>query len=111
MNDLLVPLIDFTTADARLATSCLSHKMRAGRHRLGLQTRQLVEEMDRATQTPYQTFLQDRRGAGNWYGAVSTDVAAKFLGEQITLALAQPAAEEYAANIREMLSLALSVFR
>ena len=42
--------------------------------------------MDRAAQTAYQTFLQDRRGAGDWYGAVSIDVAAKFLGEQIALA-------------------------
>ena len=111
MNDLLYTLIDFTTADARLETSCLFHKVHAGRHRLGLQTSQLVEEMDRAAQTAYQTFLQDRRGAGDWYGAVSIDVAAKFLGEQIALALAQPAAEENAANIRKMLSLVLSVFR
>ena len=111
MNDLLYTLIDFTTADARLETSRLFHKVHAGRHRLGLQTSQLVEEMDRAAQTAYQTFLQDRRGAGDWYGAVSTDVAAKFLGEQIALALAQPAAEENAANIPKMLSLALSVFR
>ena len=102
MNDLLDNLIDFTTADARLETSCLSHKMRAGRHRLGPQTSQLVEEMDCAAQTAYQTFLQDRRGAGDWYGAVSTDVAAKYLGEQIAIALAQRAAGENAANIPEM---------
>ena len=89
MNDLVDALIDFTTADARLEISCLFHKVHAGRHGLGLQTSQLVEEMDRAAQTAYQTFLQDRRGAGDWYGAVSTDVAVKYLGEQIALALAQ----------------------
>jgi hypothetical protein len=84
--------------------------MRADRHRLRSQTSQLVEEMDRAAETAYQTFLQDRRGAGESNGAVSTDVAAKYLGEQIALALAQRAAGENAANIRKMLGLALSVF-
>jgi hypothetical protein len=67
--------------------------------------------MDRAAQSSYQTLLQDRRAAGDWYGAVSTDVAAKHLGEQIALALAQRAAGENAANIRGILGLALSVFR
>lgn len=89
MNDLVDALIDFTTADARLETSHFFHKMCAGRHRLGPQTSQLVEEMDRPAQTAYQTFLQDFCGAGDWYGAVSTDVAVKYLGEQIALALAQ----------------------
>jgi len=41
MNDLLDALIDFTTADARLETSYLFHKMRTGRHRLGPKTSQL----------------------------------------------------------------------
>ena len=73
---------------------------------------QLVEELDRAAQAAYQTFLQDRRGStGDWYGAVSIDVAAKYLGEQIALALAQRASGENATTIREILSLALSVFR
>jgi|TARA_B110000971_G_scaffold35039_1_gene32981 hypothetical protein len=51
------------------------------------------------------------RSNGYWYGTVSTDVAAKYLGKQIALALAQRASGENATAIREILSLALSVFR
>ena len=85
--------------------------MRAGKNRLGPKTRELVEELNRAAQGGYQTFFQDRRSTGDWYGTVSTDVAAKYLGEQIALALAQRASGENATTIREILSLALSVFR
>jgi len=55
--------------------------------------------------------VKDRRSTGDWYGAVSIDVAAKYLGEQIALALGQRASGENATTIREILSLALSVFR
>ena len=111
MNETLDALIDFIITDARLEIGCLFHKMRAGKNRLGPKTRELVEELNRAAQGNYQTFFQDRRSTGDWYGTVSTDVAAKYLGEQIALALAQRASGENATTIREILSLALSVFR
>jgi len=111
MNETLDALIDFIITDARLEIGCLFHKMRAGKNRLGPKTRELVEELNRAAQGNFQTFFQDRRSTGDWYGAVSIDVAAKYLGEQIALALGQRASGENATTIREILSLALSVFR
>ena len=111
MNETLDALIDFIITDARLETGCLFHKMRAGKNSLGPKTHELVEELNRAAQGNFQTFFQDRRSTGDWYGAVSIDVAAKYLGEQIALALGQRASGENATTIREILSLALSVFR
>ena len=111
MNETLDALIDFIITDARLEIGCLFHKMRAGKNSLGPKTHELVEELNRAAQGNFQTFFQDRRSTGDWYGAVSIDVAAKYLGEQIALALGQRASGENATTIREILSLALSVFR
>ena len=111
MNETLDALIDFIITDARLETGCLFHKMRAGKNSLGPKTHELVEELNRAAQGNFQTFFQDRRSTGDWYGAVSIDVAAKYLGEQIALALGQRASGENATTIREILSMALSVFR
>lgn len=111
MNETLDALIDFIITDARLEIGCLFHKMRAGKKSLGPKTHELVEELNRAAQGNFQTFFQDRRSTGDWYGAVSIDVAAKYLGEQIALAVGQRASGENATTIREILSLALSVFR
>jgi AcrR family transcriptional regulator len=111
MNETLDALIDFIITDARLEIGCLFHKMRAGKNSLGPKTHELVEELNRAAQGNFQTFFQDRRSTGDWYGAVSIDVAAKYLGEQIALALGQRASGENATTIREILSLALSVFQ
>ena len=111
MNETLDALIDFIITDARLEIGCLFHKMRAGKNSLGPKTHELVEELNRAAQGNFQTFFQDRRSTGDWYDAVSIDVAAKYLGEQIALALGQRASGENATTIREILSLALSVFR
>jgi len=103
-------LIDFAAADPRMDTGCLFYKMRAGKHRLGPQTRARVEEIDAAAQAAYAAFLQAARDAGDWPGALTAEAGAKYLGEQVALAITQRAAGEDPARIREMLALALSVF-
>ncbi|MFZ9134237.1 MAG: hypothetical protein ACO21B_13675, partial [Gemmobacter sp.] len=96
--------------DPRMETGCLFYKMRAGRHRLGPQTRSRVEEIDAAGQAAYATFLQAARDAGEWPDGLSVEAGAIYLGEQIALAITQRASGEDPARIREMLTLALSVF-
>lgn len=110
MTETLDALIDFASADPRMETGCLFYKMRAGKHRLGPETRALVEEIDTAAQTAYAAFLRSRRDAGDWPGTLPVDAGAKYLGEQIALAITQRASGEDPARIREMLGLALSVF-
>jgi AcrR family transcriptional regulator len=104
-------LIDFAAADPRMETGCLFYKMRAGKHRLGPETRARVEDIDAAAQAAYAAFLQSRRDAGEWRGVLSVEAAAKYLGEQVALAITQRASGEDPALIRDMLGLALSVFR
>jgi len=106
----LAALIDFASADPRMETGCLFYKMRAGKHRLGPDTRARVEEIDAAAQAAYAAFLQKARDAGDWPDGLSVDAGAKYLGEQIALAITQRASGEDKARIREMLTLALSVF-
>lgn len=103
-------LIDFASDDPRMETGCLFYKMRAGKHRLGAETRARVEEIDAAAQAAYVAFLQAARDAGEITGGLSVEVGAKYLGEQIALAITQRASGEDKADIREMLTLAFSVF-
>jgi len=84
--------------------------MRAGKHRLGPETRARVEEIDAAAQAAYAEFLQAAREAGEWPEGLSVEAGAKYLGEQIALAITQRASGEHPARIREMMALALSVF-
>lgn len=110
LRDTLDALIDFASADPRMETGCLFYKMRAGKHRLGPETRKRVEEIDAMAQAAYAAFLQGARDAGNWPGGLSVEAGATYLGEQIALAITQRASGEDPARIREMLTLALSVF-
>ncbi|MEZ5751954.1 MAG: TetR/AcrR family transcriptional regulator [Paracoccaceae bacterium] len=106
----LAALIDFASDDPRMETGCLFYKMRAGKHRLGPDTRARVEEMDAVAQAAYAAFLQTARDAGEWPGGLSIEVGTKYLGEQVALAITMRASGEEPARIREMLTLALSVF-
>ncbi len=103
-------LVDFAAADPRMETGCLFYKMRAGKHRLGTETRARVEEIDAGAQSAYREFLQSRLDAGDWTGELSVDAGATYLGEQVALAITQRASGEDTARIRQLLEMALSVF-
>ncbi|MEM9854967.1 MAG: TetR/AcrR family transcriptional regulator [Pseudomonadota bacterium] len=106
----LAALIDFASDDPRLETGCLFYKMRAGKHRLGPETRVRVEEINATAQQAYGAFLQAARDAGDWPEGISVAAGASYLGEQIALAITQRAAGEDRARIRAMMELAFSVF-
>lgn len=110
LRETLEALTAFASADPRMETGCLYYKMRAGRHRLGPQTRARVDEIDAAARAAYAAFLQSRRDAGDDPGGLPLDVASTYLGEQIGLAIMQRASGEDPARIRDMLRLAFSVF-
>ena len=110
LRQTLEALVDFASDDPRMETGCLFYKMRAGKHRLGPETRARVEEIDAAGQAAYAAFLQSARDTGDWQGALPVEAGAKYLSEQIALAITQRASGEDKARIRELLTLALSVF-
>jgi AcrR family transcriptional regulator len=110
LRQTLDALVDFASDDPRMETGCLFYKMRSGKHRLGPETRARVEEIDAVGQAAYIVFLQAARDAGEWPEGLSVEAGAKYLGKQIALAITQRASGEDKARVREMLTLALSVF-
>lgn len=110
LQETLDALIDFASDDPRMETGCLFYKMRAGKHRLGPLTRARVEEIDAAGQAAYAAFLQSALDVGEAIGGLPVAAGARYLGEQVALAITQRASGEDKTRIREMLTLALSVF-
>jgi len=108
LKETLDALIDFACADPRMETGCLFHKMRAGKHRLGPETRARVEEIEENSTEAFCVFLQARREAGDLAKGLSVDVGARYLGAQVALAVSQRASGEDSLRIRETLELALS---
>jgi AcrR family transcriptional regulator len=111
LRETLDALIDFASDDPRMETGCLFYKMRAGKHRLGPETRARVEEIDATAQGALVGFLRACRESGEWPGGIADEMAAAYLAEQLGLAVTQRASGTDAARVREMMTLALSVFR
>ena len=110
LQETLAALVDFAAADPRMETGCLFYKMRAGKHRLGPETLARVKEIDAAARSTYVALLQAARDSGALPDALSVEAGATYLGEQLALAITQRASGEDPARIREMMTLALSVF-
>ena len=109
LQDTLDALIDFASADPRMEMGCLFYKMRAGKHRLGPLTRTRVEEIDAAAHAAYTAFLQSFRDGEQWAAGLSVEAAARYLSEQLALAITQRASGEDPARVRQMTTLSLSV--
>ncbi len=103
-------LADFACDDQRMERGCLYYKMRNGKHRLGPQTRALVDELDAAAQAAYAGFLRACREVGEWTAGPTVEAGARYLSEQVGLAITQRASGEDPGQVRDSLSLALSVF-
>jgi AcrR family transcriptional regulator len=111
LHSTLDALIDFASDDPRMETGCLFYKMRSGKHRLGPQTRALVDDIDAAARAAYAGFLRACRASGEWAGGPTDEAGGRYLSEQVGLAITQRASGEDSAQVRDALSLALSVFR
>ncbi len=103
-------LVAFACDDPRMETGCLFYKMRNGKHRLGPLTRARVEEIDAGAQGAYERFLTRCRDAGDFPAGLRVQAGARYLMEQVGLAITQRASGENARDVRETLVLALSVF-
>jgi len=108
LQSTLIALIEFASSDVRMEAGCLFYKMRAGKHRLGPQTRQRVNEIEAVANAAYAAFLESRRVIGEWSAPMPPDTGANYLGEQLGLAFMQRASGEDPQRIREMLQMAFS---
>jgi AcrR family transcriptional regulator len=110
LRSTLDALIEFACDDPRMETGCLFYKMRNGKHRLGPETRARIDELDAGARAAYTSFLRACREAGEWAEGPTVEAGARYLLEQIALAITQRASGEDPGQIRDSLTLALSVF-
>ncbi|MFK7838485.1 MAG: TetR/AcrR family transcriptional regulator, partial [Sulfitobacter sp.] len=61
LKDTLNALIQFSSQDPKVETGCLFYKMRAGKHRLGPQTLQRINEVDTLAVETFAAYLEQRR--------------------------------------------------
>jgi AcrR family transcriptional regulator len=104
----LEKLMHFASEDPKMQTGCVFYKMRAGKHRLGPLTREGAEALDTAAETAFRSYLAARQDAGDLAQKHVPDTIARYLVEQIGLALTRRAAGEDAAKTKAVLELALS---
>lgn len=109
LDEALDALRRFAGQDPKMETGCVFFKMRAGKHRLGPQTRALVEAIDAGAVSAFAAYLDARREAGDWRGDLNVSTAARYIVEQIGLALMRRAAGDDPTRIDDMLALAFSV--
>ncbi|MEM6383960.1 MAG: TetR/AcrR family transcriptional regulator [Pseudomonadota bacterium] len=107
-KDTLDALAFFVSEDVKMETGCVFYKMRAGKHRLGPTTRARVDAIDTGAVDAFKAYLAGRRENGDWTNTVSVPIVARYLVEQMGLALTQRASGEDPEQVRETLKLALS---
>ena len=111
LEETLEALVHFASEDPKMATGCVFYKMRAGKHRLGPMTRGRVEEIYSGAVEAFTTYLEARRAVGDWRDDVAPRTAARYVVEQIGLALTQRAAGEPPTQVRDTLKLAVSAIQ
>jgi len=104
LDEALSALIYFASGDPKMETGCMFFKMRAGKHRLGPKTRALADAIEASAVEAFTAYLSTQLTAEDQ----PAPLVARFLFEQIGLALSQRAAGEDPAQIKATLSLALS---
>lgn len=109
LDEGLALLVRFASEDPKMETGCVFYKMRAGKHRLGPVTRAQVDALDIGAVAAFTAYLSARQAAGDWAPPPSAEQVARYLVEQIGLALTQRAATEDTKQVRDTLELALSV--
>jgi len=111
LPETLDALTRFASDDPKMETGCVFYKMRAGKHRLGPTTRARVQAIDTGAVDAFTAYLEARRSNGDWTNGVPAPTAARYLVEQMGLALTQRAAGEDPAQVSETLKLALAAIQ
>jgi AcrR family transcriptional regulator len=107
----LEAVLRFAGEDPRLEAGCLFVKMRSTRSRFGPQTQARLAAVEARILQRYTEFFAGAAAAGEWRGDIAPELAARYLNEQIGLALSQRASGRSAESVRELLALAISVLR
>lgn len=92
--------------DAQHEHGCLFVKMRTAPAELGAKTQALVAAMERMAVAAYAQALEQARQAGEWARDLPTELVARYVYEQMALALEMRARGQ---DPKDILALALSV--
>ncbi|MHA7834575.1 MAG: TetR/AcrR family transcriptional regulator [Algiphilus sp.] len=104
-------IIRFASDSPQMEAGCLFVKMRAARSRFGPKTQALLAAIEAQFQQHYTRFFADAASRGEWRGGIPIELAARYLQEQMGLAVSQRAAGKPPEEVRAFLELALSVLR
>jgi AcrR family transcriptional regulator len=85
--------------------------MRSARSRFGAQTQAKIADIEEYTLRLFARFFKEGKARGEWPGGIAAELAARYLHEQLGLALTQRAAGKSRESVRQVLTLALSVLR
>jgi AcrR family transcriptional regulator len=107
----LEAMLCFAGEDPRLESGCLFVKMRSARSRFGPQTQSRLTAVEARILKGYTQFFAEAEASGEWDGDLAPELAARYLHEQLGLALSQRASGTSAESVRALLTLAISALR
>ncbi len=104
-------LVAFASDDPHMSKGCLFVKMRATRSRFGPKTQALLTAIEAGLQSQFTRLFKDAAARGEWSSAISPEIAASYLQEQLALALTLRADGVPQERVRALFELAVSVLR
>lgn len=110
-SEALEALIMFVTRDPVFDRRCLYVKVRAARRQFGPQTQAQTAEIEAESLAAFLDFLQGGLDSGSRTSDVPVELAARYLDEQVGLALTQRSTDEDPQTIEAMLRIAIRQFQ
>lgn len=107
----LEAMVRFAGEDPRLEAGCLFVKMRSTRSRFGPQTQSCLAAVEARMLQRYAQFFAEAEASGEGGGGIAPELAARYLHEQLGLALSQRSSGTSVESVRALLALAISVLR
>jgi AcrR family transcriptional regulator len=104
-------LIHYASEDTLSDHGCLYVKMQATAASFGQKTQALIAAIDAGAEDAYTAPMENARRTGHVPVPIPARLGARYMMAQIMLALILRAAGEDPGRVREILTLALSVFR
>jgi AcrR family transcriptional regulator len=101
-------MITFVSQNPVMERGCLYTKMRFTSPRFGIKTQAMISSIEAHTIECYVQFFKKAATNGEWQGAISAELAALYLHEQLGLAVSQRASGKPSEYVHELLELAIS---
>lgn len=111
VSGMLDTLIHIASDEPQMESGCLFVKMRSARSRFGAQTQARIADIESHLHRLFARLLREGEAGGDRKARVPADLAARYVQEQLGLAMTQRAAGRSRKSVRQLMTLALSVLR